>query len=149
MGHFLFSVNGPDLVQCLDGWRQATMHTEDLKDKQEECIHPTAGAYYVMTRTEKLLKQALSSSKVLLSYISKWNTSYLAINDSREGQIVEYLSAVSPDSDRAVLAETFVVEAVDLGDLPGLVVSPNQGYPVRVAHLRSTTETKRWDQGIS
>lgn len=32
MGNLLFSVNGPDLVQCLDGGRQATMHAEDLKD---------------------------------------------------------------------------------------------------------------------
>lgn len=31
--YFLFSVDGPNLVQGLDGWRQATMHTEDLKDK--------------------------------------------------------------------------------------------------------------------
>lgn len=62
--------------------------------------------------------------------------SYLAINDSREGQVVEYLCAVSPDGDGAVLAEALVVEAIDLGDLPGLVVSTNQGYPVGVAHLR-------------
>lgn len=70
------------------------------------------------------------------------NASYLAINDGRQGQIVEYLSAVSPDSDWTVLAETLIVETVDLGDLSGLVVSSNQRYPVWVAHLRSKTETE-------
>lgn len=70
------------------------------------------------------------------------NASYLAINDGRQGQIVKYLSAVSPDSDRTVLAETLVVETVDLGDLSGLVVSSNQCYPVWITHLRSKTETE-------
>lgn len=35
MGHLLFSVNGSDLVQCLNGGRQATVHTEDLWGKSE------------------------------------------------------------------------------------------------------------------
>lgn len=30
MGHFLFPVDGSDLVQRLNGGRQATMHTKDL-----------------------------------------------------------------------------------------------------------------------
>lgn len=34
MGNFLFSVNGPNLVQCLDGGGQAAVHTEDLKDRK-------------------------------------------------------------------------------------------------------------------
>lgn len=70
------------------------------------------------------------------------NASYLAINDGGQGQIVEYLSAVSPDSDRTILAETLVVETVDLGDLSGLMVSSNQCYPVWVTHLRSKTKTE-------
>lgn len=61
---------------------------------------------------------------------------YLAIDDGRQRQVVEDLGAVSPHGDRAVLAEALVIEAVDLGDLPGLVVSPDQRYPVWVAHLR-------------
>lgn len=61
---------------------------------------------------------------------------YLAIDDGGEGQVVKDLGAVSPHGDRAVLAEALVVEAVDLCDLPGLVVPPDQRYPVWVAHLR-------------
>lgn len=66
---------------------------------------------------------------------------YLAIDDGGEGQVVEDLGAVSPHGDRAVLAEALVVEAIDLGDLPGLVVSPDQRYPVWVAHLRGVAQT--------
>lgn len=79
--------------------------------------------------------------------ITPGHASHLAINNSREGQVVEDLSAVSPDGDWAVLAEALVVEAVDLGDLPRLVVSPDQGYPVWVTHLRNTAEARRWGQG--
>lgn len=63
--------------------------------------------------------------------------SHLAIDDSGEGQVVEYLGAVSPDGDGAVLAEALIIEAVHLGDLTGLVVPPNQGNPVWVTHLRN------------
>lgn len=38
MGHFLFSVNGSDLVQRLDGWRQATVHTENLHKQRSVSI---------------------------------------------------------------------------------------------------------------
>lgn len=34
VGNFLFSVNGPDLVQRLDGRRQTTVHAEDLKNRR-------------------------------------------------------------------------------------------------------------------
>lgn len=67
---------------------------------------------------------------------------YLAVDDGGEGQVVEDLGAVSPHGDRAVLAEALVIEAVDLGDLPRLVVPPDQRYPVWVAHLRSSTHKR-------
>ena len=60
---------------------------------------------------------------------------HLAIDDGREGEVVEYLGAVPPHGDRAVLAEALVVEAVHLGDLPGLVVPSDQGDPVWVPDL--------------
>lgn len=62
-------------------------------------------------------------------------TSHLAINDGRQGQVVKDLCAVSPDGDWAVLAEALVVEAIDLRDLPGLMVPSDQGYPVWITHL--------------
>ena len=64
------------------------------------------------------------------------NTEDLAVNDGREGEIVEYLGAVSPDCDAAVLPQTLVIEPVHLGDLPALVVAPDEVDPVRVPHLQ-------------
>lgn len=65
------------------------------------------------------------------------NPSDLSIDDGRERQVVEYLGAVSPHRHRAVLAEALIVEAIDLCDLPGLVVSPDQSDPVWITHLRN------------
>lgn len=65
------------------------------------------------------------------------NPSHLSINDSREGQVVKYLGAVSPHRHRAVLAEALVIEAIDLCDLPGLVVPSDQSDPVWITHLRN------------
>lgn len=50
-------------------------------------------------------------------------------------EVVEDVCAVPPDVGGAVLAQTLVVEAVDLCDLPALVVSPDQEHAVRVPHL--------------
>lgn len=64
-----------------------------------------------MRETEKYTSQVrvaaaqhkqLSHSEINLTVKLKEildNLSHLSINDSREGQVVEYLSAVSPDSD--------------------------------------------------
>ena len=65
------------------------------------------------------------------------DTEDLAVNDGREGEIVEDLRAISPDCDTAVLPQTLVVEAVDLSDLSALVVPSDQVNTVRVANLQS------------
>ena len=135
MWHFLLPVDGTDLVQCLDGGGQAAVHTEDLKDRERRALNPN---WREVTQQETT--SSLSSEFKEIQH----NASHLAIDDSREGQVVEYLGAVSPHGDRAVLAEALVVEAVDLGDLPGLVVSPNQGYPVWITHLRRERDAERW-----
>lgn len=81
-----------------------------------------------------------SKKEKLMCTVTHENSSHLAINDSREGQVVKNLSAVSPDSDWTILSEALVVEAIHLGDLPRLVVSPDQGYPVRITHLWITPD---------
>lgn len=47
----------------------------------------------------------------------------LVIDDAGEGEIVEHVGKVVPDSSVAVLATAFGVEAVGLGDTAGLVVA--------------------------
>ncbi len=60
----------------------------------------------------------------------------LIIDDGGQGEVVEYLGAVAPYIDGAVLAKALVVEAVDLGDLPGLMVPSDQPYSIRVTNLQ-------------
>lgn len=48
----------------------------------------------------------------------------MALDDCTQGDIVEEVGEQFPDSVGAVLPEAFVVEAVDLGDSSGFVVSP-------------------------
>ena len=63
------------------------------------------------------------------------NAEDFVVNYRGEGQVVEDLSAVPPDVNRSVFSEAFVVKAIDLSDLSGLVVSSYQPYSVWVSHL--------------
>lgn len=45
MGNFLFPVNGADLVQCLNGGRQAAVHAEDLRNKEGTTSTEHEGAH--------------------------------------------------------------------------------------------------------
>lgn len=57
------------------------------------------------------------------------------VNDGSQRKVVEDLRTVAPHVNGAVLAQAFVVEAVDLGDLSGLVVASNQRDALRVSNL--------------
>lgn len=61
----------------------------------------------------------------------------LSVDESREGEIVEYFSTVPPDIYRTVFSHALVVKSVTLGDLSALVVATNQRDPIRVLYLRS------------
>lgn len=54
----------------------------------------------------------------------------LVLDQRRHGEVVEQLGEAIPDRGVAVLAQAFVVEAVNLRDLPRLVVSPKDGDTV-------------------
>jgi hypothetical protein len=70
----------------------------------------------------------------------------LAVDDSAEGEVVKDVAAVAPDVCAPVLALALVVEAVDLGDLPRLVVAADEGDAIRVADLEQEQEEKRLDR---
>ena len=55
------------------------------------------------------------------------------VDDGGQREVIEDVSAVPPNVERAVLPQAFVVKAVDLRDLPALVVPPDQGHQVRIA----------------
>ena len=70
----------------------------------------------------------------------------LVLDDGREREVVEDLGAIPPHVDRTVLAQALVVEAVDLRDLPALVVASDERDAVGVAHLEREQQQKRLDR---
>lgn len=59
----------------------------------------------------------------------------LIFDDGCEGKVVKEFSEAFPDIGVAVLAAAFIVKAIDLGDLSGLVISPQDGDSVFVPHF--------------
>ena len=64
----------------------------------------------------------------------------LVLDQGCEGKEVEEVGEVLPDVGIAVLAQAFVVEAVNLGDLARLVVAAEDGNALWVSDLESYEE---------
>eukprot|EP00413_Alexandrium_margalefii_P036570 CAMPEP_0204599318 /NCGR_PEP_ID=MMETSP0661-20131031/54758_1 /ASSEMBLY_ACC=CAM_ASM_000606 /TAXON_ID=109239 /ORGANISM="Alexandrium margalefi, Strain AMGDE01CS-322" /LENGTH=341 /DNA_ID=CAMNT_0051610033 /DNA_START=99 /DNA_END=1121 /DNA_ORIENTATION=+ len=60
-----------------------------------------------------------------------------------QGQVVKGLHEGLPDPRAAVRPHALLVEAVDLRDLPALVVAAKQNHPLRVADLQQEDEGRR------
>lgn len=67
------------------------------------------------------------------------------INNSTQCKIVKHFATIPPDIRAAVLARALVVKAIDLGNLPRLVVAPDQGDPIGIANLVCEEEQERLD----
>jgi hypothetical protein len=61
----------------------------------------------------------------------------LVVNECGEGEVVEEIGEVFPDVGIAIFSETLVVEAVDLGDLAGFVVTTEDCDALRVSDFES------------
>lgn len=70
-------------------------------------------------------------------------TENLIVDQGGEGKVVEQVGKVLPHVSVAVLAQAFVVKAVDLGDLAGLVVAAENGDALRVSDLEGDEESDR------
>jgi hypothetical protein len=55
------------------------------------------------------------------------DTEDTVVNDCSKGKIVEYISAVTPNIERAIFSEALVIEAIDLSYLPAFVISSDEG----------------------
>ena len=71
------------------------------------------------------------------------------VDDRTEREIVEHLAAPAPDVGGAVLALAFVVEAIDLGDLAGFVVSSEDEEVFGVFDLVSEEEANGFERLFS
>lgn len=65
--------------------------------------------------------------------------SHLLVHQRGERQVVEQVCEVLPDVGVAVLPQTLVVEAVDLRDLPRLVVPSQDGDSLRETDLKESS----------
>jgi hypothetical protein len=64
-------------------------------------------------------------------------TEDLVFDESSEGEVVEEVGEIFPHVGIAVFAEALVVEAVDLGNLAGFVVSTKDGNTLGVTDLQA------------
>lgn len=63
------------------------------------------------------------------------NTKYLPIHKCPQGQIVKRLIEIFPRSRAAVLLNNLIIESINSGNLPRLMIPPEQQYILRVLHL--------------
>ena len=59
----------------------------------------------------------------------------LILHDCGERQVIEQLSEALPDIRVAVFAGALIIEAIDLSDLPGLMIAPEDGDAVFIPDL--------------
>ena len=67
------------------------------------------------------------------------------IHDGTQRQIIKYLTTPAPYVAAPILALTFVVKPVNLGDLPRLVVSTDERYAIRVSHFERQKKKEGFD----
>lgn len=67
-------------------------------------------------------------------------TEDLVFDEGGEGEVVEQIGEVLPDIGVAVLAQAFIVEPINLGDLTGLVVPTKDGDPLGVTDFKAHEE---------
>lgn len=123
MRHLLQAVQSSDVVQGVDGGREATVQAEDLVKEEGGCCQRGGD------------RQVPEPAPL--------GSPYLGVDQRRERQVVEEVGEVLPHVGVAVLPQTLVVEAVHLRDLPALVVSPQDGDALAVANLHAATEDDR------
>jgi hypothetical protein len=74
---------------------------------------------------------------------------YLVINEGGEGEEIEEVGEESPDVGVSIFAKAFIVEPINLRDLPGLVVSAKDCYAVSVAQFESNKQRHCFDRVIA
>jgi hypothetical protein len=96
---------------------------------------------------------SIQSSDIIQSVNARGQTAVeaedLVVDQGGQRKVVEEVGEVLPDVGVAVFSEALVVEAVDLGDLAGFVVSSKNGYALGVSDLEGDEEGNGLDGIIS
>lgn len=71
---------------------------------------------------------------------------HTAVHNRTERHVVKHVAAVAPDVRTAILSCALVVEAVHLGNLPRLVVAPDERHPVRVSDFERQQQQECLDR---
>lgn len=126
MWDFLQAVQSSYVIQSVYGGRQASVQTEDLKQR------PRREQHFICNL---LRKQALPARHA-----------HLPVHQRGQRQVVEQVCEVLPHVGVAVLPQALVVEAVDLRDLPRLVVPSQDGDSLLETHLKQEAPVINTDQ---
>lgn len=64
------------------------------------------------------------------------DTEHTTINDSAESEVVKDLAAPPPYVTAPIFSLAFIVKPVNLGNLTGFVIAPNESNAFRIANLK-------------
>jgi hypothetical protein len=73
----------------------------------------------------------------------------LVVDQSRQGQIIEQVREKLPNVGIPILSQTLVVEPIDLGDLPRLVVTPEDGHSISVTEFQGDEQGDGLDRVVA
>ena len=99
------------------------------------------------------LLNSVKSSNIIQSVDARRQTAVetedLVVDEGGEGKVIEEVCEVFPDIGVAIFSEALIIEAVDLGNLSGFVVSSENGDALGVSNLEGDKQGDSLDRVIA
>ena len=80
---------------------------------------------------------------------SRWTLTYLFFNQGSQGKVIKEIGKVFPNIHVSVFHQAFVVEAVDLCDLPRFVIATKNGDAMSKPYFERHEKRDRLDRVVS
>lgn len=149
---------------CNEG--QAVVVVESLRDVLPESVSGTTGRYSPTAPVIWVGPQQVAHGALVRHFLyaverpdvvervdtgreTAVETEDLVVDERGKRQVVEQVCKVFPNVGVAVLAEALVVEAVDLSNLTGLVVTTEDRDALRVSDLECHQKSHRLDRKVA